>query len=47
MGWGECLATESCGDGMVNGGEECEYDANCQTGEVCNGCVFVRHNVHQ
>jgi len=32
-GWGECIATESCGDGVVNGSEQC--DDNGQNGQVC------------
>ena len=27
-----------CGDGIINGNEQCEYDADCSTGMVCNNC---------
>jgi cysteine-rich repeat protein len=28
-----------CGDGTINGDEECEQDGDCVTGEVCNECA--------
>jgi hypothetical protein len=30
-----------CGDGIVNGPEECESDGDCGAGEICTGCTCV------
>lgn len=37
LGWGECIPTESCGDGIVNGDEQCDEGGNNgQPGSSCD-----------
>ena len=38
MGWGECISEEHCGDGIINDGETCEYDIDCDEGYFCDNC---------